>query len=84
MAWMIVHHEILREELEHHAVFHQLDARALRNGIVAAGNDEYVYNRTEPLASSIIAPSLLFDDLEIQRASRSKEKLPEYPAPPLK
>jgi hypothetical protein len=71
-------------ELVRGAVFHQLDARALRNGIVAAGNDEYVYNRTEPLASSIIAPSLLFDDLEIQRASRSKEKLPEYPAPPLK
>ena len=27
MAGVIVHHEILREELQHHAVFHQLHAR---------------------------------------------------------
>ena len=70
-------------ELVRGAIFNQLDTRALRSGIIAAGNDQYVYNRTEPLASSIVAPSLLFDDLEIQRANRSREKLPQYPAPPL-
>jgi len=70
-------------ELVRGAVFNQLDTRTLRNNIVAAGSDEYVYNRSEPLPSAIVAPSLLFDDLEIQRANRTREKLPTYPAPPL-
>lgn len=70
-------------ELVRGAVFNQLDTRTLRSDILAAGNDRYVYNRTEPLPSSIVAPSLLFDELEIQRANRPKEKLPQYPAPPL-
>ena len=70
-------------ELVRGAVFNQLDTRTLRADIIAAGNDEYVYNRIEPLPSTIVAPSLLFDDLEIQRANRTREKLPQYPAPPL-
>ncbi|HEY6307848.1 MAG TPA: metallopeptidase TldD-related protein [Candidatus Angelobacter sp.] len=70
-------------ELVRGATFNQLDTRTLRSDIIAAGNDEYVYNRSEPLPSSIVAPSLLFDDLEIQRANRTREKLPQYPAPPL-
>ena len=70
-------------ELVRGAVFNQLDSRALRTGIIAAGNDRYIYNRAEPLPSSIIAPSLLFDDLELQRANRAREKLPSYPAPAL-
>jgi TldD protein len=70
-------------ELVRGAVFKQLDTRALRSDIVATGNDAYVYNRAEPLPSSIIAPSLLFGELEIQRANRTREKLPQYPAPAL-
>lgn len=70
-------------ELVRGAVFNQLDTRALRSDIIAAGNDKYVYNRSEPLPSSIVAPSLLFDDLELQRANRTREKLPSYPAPSL-
>jgi TldD protein len=70
-------------ELVRGAVFKDLDTRALRKDIVAAGSDSYVYNRIEPLASSIVAPSLLFDELDIQRANRTREKLPEYPAPAL-
>jgi TldD protein len=70
-------------ELVRGAVFKDLDTRALRKDIVAAGNDSYVYNRIEPLSSSIVAPSLLFDELDIQRANRTREKLPEYPAPAL-
>jgi TldD protein len=65
------------------AIFNQLDTRALRADIVAAGNDRYVYNRSEPLPSSIVSPSLLFDDLELQRANRAREKLPSYTAPAL-
>src|SRR5581483_8078379 len=70
-------------ELVRGAVFKQLDTRALRSDIVAAGNDVYVYNRAEPLPSAIVAPSVLFGELEIQRANRTREKLPEYPAPAL-
>ncbi len=70
-------------ELVRGAVFKQLDTRALRSDIVAAGNDAYVYNRAEPLPSAIVGPSLLFGELEIQRANRTREKLPQYPAPAL-
>ncbi|HLJ90040.1 MAG TPA: metallopeptidase TldD-related protein [Candidatus Angelobacter sp.] len=70
-------------ELVRGAFFNQLDTRVLRNNIVAAGNDAYVYNRTDPSPSSIVAPSLLFDELEIQRANRTREKLPQYSAPAL-
>jgi TldD protein len=70
-------------ELVRGATLNQLDTRSLRSDIVAAGNDTYVYNRAEPLPSAIVAPSLLFGELEIQRANRAREKLPSYPAPPL-
>jgi hypothetical protein len=70
-------------ELVRGAVFKQLDTRALRSDIIATGNDNYVYNRAEPLPSTIVAPSLLFGELEIQRANRTREKLPQYPAPTL-
>lgn len=70
-------------ELVRGAVFQEFDTRSLRNDIVAAGNDTFVYNRAEPLPSAIVAPSLLFGDLEIQRGTRQRDKLPQYPAPPL-
>jgi hypothetical protein len=70
-------------ELVRGAVFKQLDTRALRSDIVATGTDAYVYNRSEPLPSAIVAPSILFGELEIQRANRTREKLPQYPAPGL-
>ena len=70
-------------ELVRGAVFKQLDTRALRSDIIATGNDVYIYNRAEPLPSTIVAPSLLFGELEIQRANRTREKLPQYPAPAL-
>ncbi|HWZ42745.1 MAG TPA: metallopeptidase TldD-related protein [Candidatus Saccharimonadales bacterium] len=70
-------------ELVRGANFNQLDTRTLRSNIIAAGNDTYVYNRRDPVPSSIVAPSLLFDDLEIQRLNRAREKLPTYAAPAL-
>jgi TldD protein len=71
------------QELVRGAVFKQLDTRALRSDIVATGTDNYVYNRSEPLPSAIVGPSLLFGELEIQRANRTREKLPQYPPPAL-
>jgi TldD protein len=72
------------EELVRGAVFNELDVRALRNDLIAVGDDPLVSNRMGGVPETIICPSLLFDELEVKRADTSKEKLPEYPAPPLK
>jgi hypothetical protein len=71
------------EELVRGAVFNELDTRALRTGVIAAGNDPLVSNRPGGVPTTVISPSLLFDELEVKRADTSKDKLPEYPAPPL-
>ena len=72
------------EELVRGAVFNELDVRALRNDVIALGDDPLVSNRMGALPQTIIAPSILFDELEVKRADTTKEKLPEYPAPSLK
>ncbi len=72
------------EELVRGAVFNELDIRALRSDLIAVGNDPLVSNRVGAAPTTIISPSLLFDELEVKRADTSKDKLPEYPAPPLK
>jgi predicted Zn-dependent protease len=71
------------EELVRGAVFSELDVRALRSDLSAAGNDPLVTNRLGGLGTTVICPSLLFDELEVKRADTSKDKLPDYPAPPL-
>ena len=71
------------EELVRGAVFSELDVRALRSDLVAVGNDPLVSNRAGRVATTIISPSLLFDELEVKRADTSKDKLPDYPPPPL-
>jgi len=65
------------------AVFDELDSRALRSGIVAAGNDPYVANSLGPVPQTMIAPSLLFDDVGVKRAVETQQKLPYYPPPAL-
>lgn len=69
------------EELVRGAAFGDLDVRALRSDLIAAGNDVYVDNRPRNIPHSIAAPSILFDELEVKRANQNKEKLPDYPAP---
>ena len=71
------------EELVRGAVFSELDIRALRSDLSAAGNDPLVSNRQGGVATTVICPSLLFDELQVKRADTSKDKLPDYPAPPL-
>jgi predicted Zn-dependent protease len=72
------------EELVRGAVFSELDLRALRSDLIAVGNDPLVSNRIGGAPTTIISPSLLFGELEVKRADTSKDKLPDYPAPPLK
>jgi TldD protein len=69
------------QELVRGAIFNQLDTRALRSNIVAASDETEVDNRAEAIPISIIAPALLFDELELKRTTQSKEKLPLYPPP---
>jgi predicted Zn-dependent protease len=71
------------EELVRGAVFNELDVRALRSDLIAVGNDPLVSNRTGGVPTTVICPSLLFDELEVKRADTSKDKLPDYPPPPL-
>jgi TldD protein len=72
------------EELVRGAVFSELDIRAVRSDLIAVGNDPLVSNRAGGAPTTIISPSLLFDELEVKRADTSKDKLPDYPPPPLK
>jgi TldD protein len=69
------------EELVRGAAFGDLDIRALRSDLIAAGNEPYIDNHMQNIPHSIVAPSILFDELEVKRANQNKEKLPEYPAP---
>jgi TldD protein len=69
------------EELVRGAVFGDLDTRALRNNIVAAGKEFDAEDRLDPIPQSVLSPALLFDELEVKRGDVAKEKLPEYPPP---
>ena len=72
-----------RQELVRGATFGDLDTRALRNDLMAAGNDVFVDSRVTNIPHSIVSPSILFDELEVKRANKNKDKLPEYSVPPL-
>jgi hypothetical protein len=65
------------------AVFDELDNRSLRSDIVAAGNDAYVSNSLGLVPQTTIAPSMLFDDVGVKRATVEQEKLPYYAPPAL-
>jgi TldD protein len=65
------------------AVFDELDNRSLRSGIVAVGNDAYVSNSLGVIPQTIIAPSMLFDDIGVKRATLEQQKLPYYTPPAL-
>jgi TldD protein len=69
------------EELVRGAVFGDLDMRALRNNIVAAGKEIDSEDRLDPIPQSVVSPELLFDELEVKRGDTAKQKLPDYPPP---
>jgi TldD protein len=58
-----------------------LDLRALRSGIVAAGKDLFANNQLGSVPETVLAPALLFDDVTVRRANEKNEKLPFYPPP---
>jgi len=71
------------EELVRGAVFDELDTRTLRNDLITTGDDLLVSNRDGAVPTTVIAPSILIDDLEVKRTDTDNAKLPEYPPPAL-
>jgi predicted Zn-dependent protease len=70
-------------ELVRGASFKELDTRTLRNNLVAVGNDMAVSNREGSVPTTVIAPSILFDELELKRTEEKNAKLPAYGPPDL-
>ncbi|MGP8173355.1 MAG: metallopeptidase TldD-related protein [Terracidiphilus sp.] len=70
-----------KRELVRGAVLDDLDQRALRSGVVAAGKDQWVANYFGDVPQTVLAPALLLDDVTIRRANETNEKLPFYPPP---
>jgi predicted Zn-dependent protease len=68
-------------ELVRGAAFDELDLRSLRSDIVAAGDHPYIANTLGPIPQTVIAPSLLFGDIAVKRATEEQQKLPYYPPP---
>jgi predicted Zn-dependent protease len=58
-----------------------LDERALRSNIEAAGKDLWVANYAGEVPETVLAPALLLDDVTIRRANEKNDKLPFYPPP---
>ncbi|HEY2466220.1 MAG TPA: metallopeptidase TldD-related protein [Terracidiphilus sp.] len=63
------------------AVLDDLDQRALRSGVEAAGKSLWVANYASEIPETVLAPALLFDDVTIKRANETNDKLPYYPPP---
>jgi hypothetical protein len=72
-----------RRTLVRGAVFDELDQRAIRSGILAAGGKPYIAQKAAPLPQTTIAPELLFADITVKRASEEQQKVPYYPPPAL-
>jgi len=70
-----------KQELVRGAALDDLDQRALRSGIVAAGQDLFLANYPDEIPLSVLAPALLFEDVTIRRANEQNDKLPFYPPP---
>jgi predicted Zn-dependent protease len=70
-----------KRELVRGAVLADIDERALRSSIEAAGKDLWVANFFGDPPTTVLAPALLFDDATVRRANAKNDKLPFYPPP---
>jgi predicted Zn-dependent protease len=65
------------------AAFDDLDQRALRSDIIAAGGKPWIAQSIAPVPQTAIVPSILFDDITVKRATQEQQKVPYYPPPAL-
>jgi len=70
-----------KRELVRGAELDDLDQRALRSSVEAAGKDLFVANFFGDVPETVLAPALLLDDVTIKRANEKNDKLPFYPPP---
>lgn len=63
------------------ATLDDLDQRALRSGVIAAGQKPFIANYNGAVLESVLTPALLFDDVTVKRANEKNDKLPFYPPP---
>jgi TldD protein len=70
-----------KRELVRGAALDELDQRALRSSVDAAGKDLYVANYFGEVPQTVLAPALLLDEVTLKRANEKNDKLPFYPAP---
>jgi predicted Zn-dependent protease len=70
-----------KRELVRGAVLDDVDERALRSSIDAAGKDLWVANSFGDPPTTVLAPALLFSDATVRRANAKNDKLPFYPPP---
>ena len=70
-----------KRELVRGARLADLDQRALRSSVEAAGKDLWVANSGGEIPETVLAPALLLDDVTIRRANEKNDKLPFYPPP---
>ena len=70
-----------KRELVRGAEIDDLDQRALRSSVEAAGKDLFVANFFGDVPETVMAPALLLDDVTVRRANEKNDKLPFYPPP---
>ena len=70
-----------KRELVRGAVLEDLDQRALRSSVEAAGKDLWIANYMGDVPETVLAPALLLNDVTAKRANEKNEKLPFYPPP---
>ena len=70
-----------KRELVRGAELGDLDQRALRSSVEAAGKDLFVANYFGDVPQTVLAPALLLDDVTVRRANEKNQKLPFYPPP---
>lgn len=70
-----------KRELVRGAKLDDLDQRALRSSIEAAGKDLWVTNYMNEIPETVLAPALLINDGTVKRANEKNDKLPFYPPP---
>jgi hypothetical protein len=70
-----------KRELVRGAELDDLDQRALRSSVEAAGKELFVANYYGDVPVTVLAPALLLNDVTVKRANEKNEKLPFYPAP---
>jgi predicted Zn-dependent protease len=70
-----------KRQLVRGAVLDDLDQRALRSSVEAAGKELWVANYMGEVPVTVLAPALLMSDVTVKRANEKNEKLPFYPPP---